>query len=369
MRIITFKKRTFLHNFSSIFKICVSIAIFVSRMIKEATDCSIVIEFPSEISHYKYLKTIGTGAYSVVTLVEDVRNQGLFACKIFSRKDLVEREQFIRFEQETRIQKNIKHPNLIEVVDIIYDTDLIFVIMEHCPNGELFEYVATHPKINSMVIQQIFLQITRGLAFLHSKDISHRDIKPENIFLTKDLCVKIGDFGFAKECAYSRNGLFDTPCGSVYYAAPEILCGHPYDGKKSDIWSLGIVLFCLTTGALPWTESKKKLLVKQIIKCDYMIPDFLPGVVKSTIDSCLKMDPNQRPTAEEILNGVYLGKLNQVYQNGYTYMLESRSETGLKNIIERKRRSLIVKPEANLIVRIKTVNPSLSIAPRLSTRR
>jgi len=309
-------------------------------MIDEQTENGMVLHIPKVLMNYKYIQTIGSGAFSVVVLFQSVKTNELFACKVVSRKELIAENGINRFEQETRIQQCINHPNIIKIFEIVYQEELIFVIMEYCSNGELFKYVADHPRISSLIVQQIFMQTTSAVAFLHSRGIVHRDIKPENILLTGDLTAKLADFGFSKEEHFGY--LLSTPCGSTYYAAPEILSGKIYDGEKADIWSLGVVLYCLSTGTLPWTEEHPALVTKQITSFQFMVPSFLTKEIRDTISQCMNPNPMSRPTADQLLCGEYIGSL-------YRHSIKSKAIEACrtKNLLElqdAKRKSFLIRP-------------------------
>ncbi|KAI5529944.1 serine/threonine kinase family [Trichomonas vaginalis G3] len=139
-----------------------------------------------------------------------------------------------------------------------------------CPNGELFKYIIENKKLGEENAKIIFKEIVAGLAYVHSLNIAHRDLKPENILLSETNHIKITDFGFSRYVG--ENGWVKTSCGSPCYASPECISGEQYDGIKSDMWSIGVILFAMVTGMLPWTKRNKNALFKQIQQAKYRMP-------------------------------------------------------------------------------------------------
>ena len=276
-------------------------------MIKEETDSGETIEIPLTFGDYSYIRKIGCGSYSVVVLVTNTITQKQCACKIMSRAGLKAEDAMKRFIQEIDIMQSIKHPNIVEILDIIYTTENVYVITEYCPNGELFDYIVSQPNLSYEDVRRIFFQVTFALFFIHQKKIAHRDIKPENILLDQDENVKLADFGFSRHL--DENNLMSTPCGSQFYAAPEIIKGLEYDGQKSDIWSLGVLLFAIATKSLPWTATSQPGIIFQIFNAQYEIPHFISSDISECISSCLKLDPNERPTAYELLQSDFIKPL------------------------------------------------------------
>jgi serine/threonine protein kinase len=205
---------------------------------------------PPKIGSYDYVRIIGTGSFSIVSLVHHRATMTDYACKICSRDLLNDTNMFEHFEQEVRIHQSLNHPSVAKLVEVIYDTSVIYLIIEYCQNGELFQYVAEHGLLDDRTIRYLFKQIVEGMAYLHSRGIAHRDLKPENILIDGAFNGKIIDFGFCH--AAPDSALLTTPCGTLQYAAPELVMGRKYDGKLADVWSLGIVLFMMVTGRLPW---------------------------------------------------------------------------------------------------------------------
>jgi serine/threonine protein kinase len=190
-----------------------------------------------------------------------------------------------------------RHPSIVQLVEIVFDSNLICVIMEYCSNGELFDIIAQQGRLDESMCRRIFSEVVEGIIYIHGKDIAHRDLKPENILLDANMHARIGDFGLCHDT--NPRTLLDTPCGSLFYAPPEVISNQKYDGKLSDIWSLGVVLYTMASGALPWKETNQAQLVKQICEAEYTLPRHFSPSLKDLVSKLLKVEPSERlPIAE-----------------------------------------------------------------------
>ena len=259
------------------------------------------ISVPSKFGKYEIIKYLGTGKYSVVFLVKNVENPSLgpYACKICSHQILAKNGILGRFERELQILKSINSEYVVKLYDLIFDASYIYLILEYCQNGELFDYIVSKGKIEEKEAKTLFYNILKGVDFIHKQNIAHRDLKPENILLDANNNPKLFDFALCHQI-YEDN-LLKTPCGSAFYAPPEIILQKEYDGKKSDIWALGVILYTMVTGSLPWKETNTKALFQQIIDADYIVPKTVSPQIASLIEKMMNINPSERPTTEEIL--------------------------------------------------------------------
>ena len=334
-------------------------------MINEHNDQGERLTFPSVINNYRVLGTINRGSFSVVELVENIKTGTKYACKVISRNILKEKETILHFEQEIRFHQTLKHENICELIEIIFREDYIFMILEYCSRGELFDFISKNGRASPAATKRIFAQLVRAVNYLHSKNIAHRDLKLENIYLNEDFNVKLGDFGFCHSS--DKQTLLSTSCGSCFYVAPEIIRGEQYDGKKADVWSLGIVLFVISVGALPWSETNQIRLFEQIERADYKIPNFVSREIQDIIRMCLKVDPNERPDIGTLMELPYI--------SGYTETSCKEQESAdpanggaVAGSFVTRRRPLIVRPissscrasvDANNLSKMGSINPPL----------
>lgn len=222
------------------------------------------------------------------------------------------------------------HPNIVQLYEVIVTESKIFMVMEYCSGGEAFEYLVRwckekrlpteytlngehhqhqpneveNQKTNTKFIKKIFRQLVDAIGYCHSKNFVHRDLKLENILLTDEGDVKVIDFGFTRE--YSKNSLLSTYCGSVAYAAPEMIAGTKYSGPAVDIWSLGVILFTLVCGYLPFDDDNETVIQKKITSLEYVIPDSVDPVCRDLITKILQLDGSKRLSIQNILNHPWL---------------------------------------------------------------
>jgi serine/threonine protein kinase len=249
---------------------------------------------PDEVGQYKLLGTIGEGAFSVVRLAHDEERDMFYACKIIPRARLAMHNLEMRFECEIRINQQLHHPGVVQLIDLLKDDLHYYVIMEFCPGGELFGYIVLSGRLTEHDAIIFTRQILESLEFVHSVGVCHRDLKPENILLDLEGHVKISDFGLSR--FVTVDGLVSTPCGSPCYASPECISGKLYDGRKSDVWSVGVIVFAMLTGQLPWTKRNQPQLFEQIRKGEFVIPGYLSAQCRNFIEGLMTVDTDKRFT-------------------------------------------------------------------------
>ena len=271
----------------------------MSDAVLEHTDYGILVKIPRQIRNYIYLKTIGTGGSSVVILLQETHTQVTYAGKVVPRAALVESRRMQFFERELRLLEGLNHEHICRLEEVIFLPEVVVVVTEHCPNGDLLTFLTENTFIVTPVKRRMFYELCLAVAYLHSRNLAHRDLKPDNIFIDEELHVKLGDFGLVREAA--DGPILTTVCGTPMYNAPEVLAHKTYDGKKADVWGLGIVLCCMETGRLPWTSGDAADIQKQIISGDVTLPAEVPKAVAEVILACLRKDPEARPTVHEVL--------------------------------------------------------------------
>ncbi|KAJ3437878.1 protein kinase [Anaeramoeba flamelloides] len=252
-----------------------------------------------KIGPYIIGSTIGEGSFSKVKWAINPNTKKEVAVKIISKTNLViDQKNMDRVRTEIAIQKLIDHPNIIKIYDVYETEKHLFLILEYVSGGELFEYILESGRVESNQSRKFFQQIIYGLEQIHSFSISHRDLKPENLLLDEDNNIKIADFGLAK--MIKSDGLLETACGSPHYVSPEVIRGKGYDGKKSDIWSCGVILYALLCGKLPFDQSDYNDLFLNISLGEYEFPSFLGELEKDLISKMLVVDSEKRISIKEI---------------------------------------------------------------------
>ena len=271
------------------------------------------ILFPVEIriGPFKLMNEIGKGKFATVFLGIHEETGQKVSIKQLKKSELNTDNLLIK---EINIQKKLFHPYLTQMYCVIEKSDDIYIISEYCSKGDIIKNLLEKGTFDESFSCKIFQQIISSLEYLHKNNICHRDIKPENILLTEKLDAKLTDFGLSRY--FKKNELLNSSCGSPIYAAPEMLEGKPYDGTKIDIWSLGISLYTMVCGELPFVvddENDIYILMDKIIKGNYNIPEFLSDECKDLIKNMLVTDPDKRITLEQIKNHKWVNKFNFNY--------------------------------------------------------
>jgi 5'-AMP-activated protein kinase catalytic alpha subunit len=254
---------------------------------------------PPYIGSFLLKQTIGHGAFSVVKIAVHKKTKKKFACKIIKLEKIKKDKLEERFEQETRILQQMRHPHIAQLHAVLEDNKFYYVLIELCPNGELFRYIIQNKYLSEKEAKFYMRQIMEAMKYIHDSGVVHRDLKPENILLDAENKLKITDFGFSRYVI--GDPMVKTTCGSPCYASPACIEGKPYNGFKNDIWSLGVILFAMVTGQLPWTKKNEAELYQQISKAEFTIPKYLSAECTNLISAMMNTDENMRPTCDQIL--------------------------------------------------------------------
>ncbi|KAJ3034044.1 hypothetical protein HK097_004640, partial [Rhizophlyctis rosea] len=250
----------------------------------------------SSVGNYVFGKTLGEGTFGKVKLAAHKLTGQEVAIKIV---DKIHAPSVVR---EIETWRHLHHPNIAQLYEVLTTESRIYMVMEHCAGGEAFDYVCERGRLydRSEDARRIFRQIVEAVGYCHDMNFVHRDLKLENILLTTDLNVKVIDFGFTR--SISTPNLLDTYCGSVAYAAPEMISGQKYHGPQADVWSLGVILYTLICGYLPFDDDNDLMIHKKIMNLEYDLPDFLSDVSKDIISKILQIDGTSRITIPDILS-------------------------------------------------------------------
>ncbi|KAJ5068269.1 protein kinase [Anaeramoeba ignava] len=251
------------------------------------------------IGNYELIRTIGQGSFGKVKLAKHIFTNEKVAIKIISKKTLIlDPAARIRFKREIKILKLIDHPFIIKLLEVIEDKNYFYIITEFAEGGELFDYIVAHKRVKEPIARRFFRQMIEGVEYCHRLNIVHRDLKPENLLLDSRLNIKIIDFGLSN---FTRTDfLLKTPCGSPSYSAPELIQGKLYNGEKIDIWSLGIILFALIVGRLPFYDQNIRILSKKITSGNFQIPSDLSSEVIDLIQNIIQINPEKRFSIKQI---------------------------------------------------------------------
>jgi len=268
---------------------------------------------PSRINQYVFSDKIGSGSFGSVYKATNSNDGKVVAIKVIPKNSLEEDGDHDRFQREINAMAFIRHENIVSLNDFAWDSENFYLVLDYCPGGELFDYIVDHEKVAEPIAALIMRQIVAALGHCHSFGVAHRDLKPENILIEKFPNIKVSDFGL---CGYLSQGkLMKTFCGSPCYCSPECLCRIQYDGRISDVWSLGVILFAMVTGEHPWNISNTSIMLRQILKGQFSIPSFVSADCKDLISRMLTVEVSKRISLDEIANHPWL-KLAKVLPQG-----------------------------------------------------
>ncbi|KAM9362975.1 maternal embryonic leucine zipper kinase [Symphorus nematophorus] len=256
--------------------------------------------------YYEVYETIGSGGFAKVKLGRHILTGEKVAIKIMNKKDLG--DDLPRVKVEIEAMKNLSHQHVCRLYHVIETSTQIFMVLEYCPGGELFDYIIAKDRLSEEETRVFFRQIVSALAYVHSQGYAHRDLKPENLLIDEDHNLKLIDFGL---CAKPKGGLgyeLMTCCGSPAYAAPELIQGKAYIGSEADVWSMGVLLFALLCGYLPFDDDNCMVLYRKISRGKYDNPRWLsPGSIL-LLNQMMQVDPKRRVTVRQLLDHPWVMK-------------------------------------------------------------
>ncbi|XP_059841804.1 serine/threonine-protein kinase MARK1 isoform X5 [Hypanus sabinus] len=250
------------------------------------------------VGNYRLLKTIGKGNFAKVKLARHVLTGREVAVKIIDKTQL-NPTSLQKLFREVRIMKILNHPNIVKLFEVIETEKTLYLIMEYASGGEVFDYLVAHGRMKEKEARAKFRQIVSSVEYCHQKCIVHRDLKAENLLLDADMNIKIADFGFSNE--FTIGSKLDTFCGSPPYAAPELFQGKKYDGPEVDVWSLGVILYTLVSGSLPFDGQNLKELRERVLRGKYRIPFYMSTDCENLLKKLLVLNPAKRGSLEQIM--------------------------------------------------------------------
>ncbi|XP_023650444.1 serine/threonine-protein kinase MARK2 isoform X11 [Paramormyrops kingsleyae] len=248
------------------------------------------------IGNYRLLKTIGKGNFAKVKLARHVLTGKEVAVKIIDKTQL-NSSSLQKLFREVRIMKMLNHPNIVKLFEVIETEKTLYLVMEYASGGEVFDYLVAHGRMKEKEARAKFRQIVSAVQYCHQKCIVHRDLKAENLLLDSDMNIKIADFGFSNE--FTLGNKLDTFCGSPPYAAPELFQGKKYDGPEVDVWSLGVILYTLVSGSLPFDGQNLKELRERVLRGKYRIPFYMSTDCENLLKKFLILNPTKRGSLEQ----------------------------------------------------------------------
>uniref|UniRef100_A0A8C7G666 non-specific serine/threonine protein kinase n=1 Tax=Oncorhynchus kisutch TaxID=8019 RepID=A0A8C7G666_ONCKI len=248
------------------------------------------------VGNYRLLKTIGKGNFAKVKLARHILTGREVAIKIIDKTQLNPNSlQKVRILPVTDLSLFY----IVKLFEVIETERTLYLVMEYASGGEVFDYLVAHGRMKEKEARAKFRQIVSAVQYCHQKHIVHRDLKAENLLLDADMNIKIADFGFSNE--FTMGNKLDTFCGSPPYAAPELFQGKKYDGPEVDVWSLGVILYTLVSGSLPFDGQNLKELRERVLRGKYRIPFYMSTDCENLLKRFLVLNPAKRGTLEQIM--------------------------------------------------------------------
>ncbi|XP_043234896.1 serine/threonine-protein kinase SIK1-like isoform X2 [Amphibalanus amphitrite] len=258
---------------------------------------------PVRVGFYDIERTIGKGNFAVVKLARHRITKTEVAIKIIDKMSLTP-DNLKKVYREVEIMKRLSHPNIIRLYQVMETQSMLYIVSEYASQGDIFEYISHNGRLRESEAQRKFFQIASAVDYCHRHGIVHRDLKVENLLIDGCGQIKIADWGFST--FFQPDGALTTWCGSPPYAAPEVFEGKVYTGPEIDIWSLGVVLYVLVCGALPFEGSSVQVLRDRVLAGRFRIPFFMSTDCESLVRKMLVVDPARRLTMSQVLRHRWL---------------------------------------------------------------
>ena len=279
--------------------------------------------FPSDLNaisaklkDYKILQPIGSGGTAEIYLGQSLIDDKQVAIKIVKKSQFSSTEELNKIRDEIKLNVSLHHEHIIKYIEMVETDNFFAVVMEYAHHGSLLNFFSNAAsKVgplfflpNNNTLKKIFEQVLHAIFYLHRVAfIAHRDIKPDNILLDDEFRVKLTDFGMSKY--FGHGNLMKTRCGSPCYVAPEIITNNDNGSynEKVDIWSLGILLYYLSTNKLPFYDENIQILFRKVLNDKVEFSDDLniPPLLKELIEKMLEKDPMKRLSIDEVINHKY----------------------------------------------------------------
>ncbi|KAK3940889.1 Serine/threonine-protein kinase ppk16 [Diplogelasinospora grovesii] len=253
------------------------------------------------VGNYTLGRLIGKGSFGKVYLATHKLTNGSKVVLKSANKD------DSNLAREIHHHRQFVHPHIARLYEVIVTESLVWLVLEYCPGDELYNYLLKHGKLPVDKVQKTFAQLVGAVCYVHQQSCVHRDLKLENILLDKHENVKLCDFGFTREYEGKANYL-QTFCGTICYSAPEMLKGEKYAGEKVDVWSLGVILYALLCGELPFDDDDDSVTRSKILTQEPSYPDHLPADALSLLKVLLSKRPLLRPSLPDILAHPFLAE-------------------------------------------------------------
>eukprot|EP00186_Timspurckia_oligopyrenoides_P000411 CAMPEP_0182443134 /NCGR_PEP_ID=MMETSP1172-20130603/1941_1 /TAXON_ID=708627 /ORGANISM="Timspurckia oligopyrenoides, Strain CCMP3278" /LENGTH=464 /DNA_ID=CAMNT_0024638301 /DNA_START=174 /DNA_END=1568 /DNA_ORIENTATION=- len=270
-------------------------------------------------SFYKVGAVIGSGSFSCVRLGAslDTRDIRKYAVKVIDKKRL--RGSFHCMDREIEILRSVQHNNIVQVFDIFETDKRLMIVLEYCPDGDLFEKLRQRSTLSEYQAIHVFRQLFSALSYLHCRGIVHRDIKPANFLCADSLeTVKLSDFGLSRTLETTDDALMTSVVGTPAFVAPEVIGKLPHD-EKVDIWGMGVSLYLLLSGCLPFDGTNRDQLYNKIqsgeVEFHGNFWESISFEAKDLIQNLLAKNPKDRISASQALKHPWFNSSSFIRNN------------------------------------------------------
>ncbi|XP_006156737.1 serine/threonine-protein kinase MARK1 [Tupaia chinensis] len=249
-------------------------------------------------TNYELLETISQGRFGKVNLAWYLPTGTQVAIKVVSKESFHYSSCLSKVYQEINILMSLNHKNIIRALESFDTKDTLYLVMEYAPGGSLEDNLSIHGPMMEEEAQMVFLQLASALEYCHNQCVVHRDLKPANILLDGIGAVKLADFGVSTR--FTAGQKLDEFCGTIFFMAPEVLSWQGYDGPAVDIWSFGVTLYMMVTGAIPFWGTTLEKLRNCVLRGEFTLPPSLSHQIEDLLKNILAPDPTERLTLEQI---------------------------------------------------------------------
>jgi len=288
-------------------------------------------------NRYEIREIIGVGGMAVVYKAYDNIDDRIVAVKILKEEFLANEEFRRRFKNESKAIAVLSHPNIVKVYDVSYGDRLQYIVMEYVEGITLKEYIQQQGRLNSKEAVFFIMQVLRALQHAHDKGIVHRDIKPQNILLLENGAIKVTDFGIARFSRSETRTMTDSTIGSVHYISPEQARGDVTD-DKTDIYSVGVMLYEMLTGTLPFeSDNTVSVAIMQLqkdpVKPRNINPEIPVGLEQIILHAMQKNIHDRYQSAAEVILDLEEFKRNPLIEFGYNKIVDEPTRY-IPNVIQ-----------------------------------
>ncbi|KAF7113128.1 hypothetical protein RHSIM_Rhsim03G0256900 [Rhododendron simsii] len=257
---------------------------------------------------YELGRLLGCGTFAKVYHARNLVSGKSVAMKVVGKDKVIKVGMTEQVKREISVMKMVKHPNIVELHEVMASKSKIYFAMELVRGGELFSKISKG-RLKEDVARHYFQQLISAVEFCHSRGVYHRDLKPENLLLDDDGNLKVTDFGLSAFNDHLRqDGLLHTTCGTPAYVAPDVIGKKGYDGAKADVWSCGVILFVLLAGFLPFQDDNMVAMYRKIYKGDFKCPPWFSSESRRLITKMLDPNPSTRITAAKVMESSWFKK-------------------------------------------------------------